>query len=432
MRVPRPRLDVATFQLAIAKKHVNPWLCKAIATPPRLSHSHTTDQIPPQSCPAAAQRLDWRTMPLRTDELEYHLPESLIACEPANPRDSARLLVISRSDPDRLEHRTIRDLPTLLNAGDLLVRNRTWVHPARLAAKRTDTGGKVEGLFLDQCQQPDHWLAMLKSNGRLREGMTIEFLDANAHAPGITATLIERINDHWRLAIESVDFDPADARLILDRVGATPLPPYITRRRKDAGLRIDDSADRDWYRVIDAYESRNAHGSVAAPTAGLHFTRDLLAAIDRMGVRSADILLHVGMGTFKPIDTETVGEHPMHTERFAVEPETIAQLRRTHAENRRIIAVGTTTARTLESLPVNLSDVEDGIESETSILIEPGHTWRHTDALLTNFHLPRSTLLAMVAALLPGGVDRLLECYHVAIAHNYRFYSYGDAMLILP
>jgi len=371
-------------------------------------------------------------MPLRTDELDYTLPESLIACEPATPRDSARLLVISRSDPNRIEHRAIRDLPSLLTPCDLLVRNRTWVHPAKLTAKRTDTGGRVEGLFLDQCDRPDHWLAMLKSNGRLREGQTIELLDANAHAPGITATLVERIDDHWRLAINAIDFDPADARLILDRVGATPLPPYITRRRKDTGLRIPDNTDRDWYRVIDAHAARTAHGSVAAPTAGLHFTSELLGAIDRAGVRSAEILLHVGMGTFKPIDTPTVAEHPMHTERFAVPAETINRLAQAHAEDRRILAVGTTTARTLESLPEDLAAVTGGIESRTSILIEPGHTWTHTDALLTNFHLPRSTLLAMVAALLPEGIERLLGCYRVAIERGYRFYSYGDAMLILP
>ena len=371
-------------------------------------------------------------MPLRTDELDYDLPAPLIACRPATPRDSARLLVISRSDPDRLEHRAVRDLPSLLEPGDLLVRNRTWVHPARLTARRTDTGGRVEGLFLDQCETPDHWLAMLKSNGKLRVGLALELLDANAHAPGVTATLAERLDDHWRLAIASDDYDPADARLILDRVGATPLPPYITKRRKDAGLTIPDKADRGWYRTIDAMPAANAHGSVAAPTAGLHFTDGLLAAIDARGVRRADVLLHVGMGTFKPIETDTVAAHPMHTERFAVPAETIGHLRSAHDEHRRIIAVGTTTARTLESLPADLSAISGGLESETSILIEPGHAWRHTDALLTNFHLPRSTLLAMVAALLPEGIERLLGCYAIAIERGYRFYSYGDAMLVLP
>jgi S-adenosylmethionine:tRNA ribosyltransferase-isomerase len=371
-------------------------------------------------------------MPLRTADLEYDLPDQLIACSPAIPRDSARLMVLSRSEPDRLEHRSIGDLPALLGPGDLLVRNRTWVHPARLTARRADTGGRIEGLYLDQCDQPDHWLAMLKSNGRLRVGMVLELLDANAHAPGVTATLTERIDDHWRLAIAADDLDPADARLILDRVGATPLPPYITRRRRDAGLSITDKADRDWYRTIDAMPAGNAHGSVAAPTAGLHFTRELLDALDNAGVRHADILLHVGMGTFKPIESETVAEHPMHTERYAAPGGTIDLLRTAHDEHRRIIAVGTTTARTLESLPADLSGLAGGIESETSILIEPGHAWRHTDALLTNFHLPRSTLLAMVAALLPEGIERLLRCYAIAIERGYRFYSYGDAMLILP
>jgi len=371
-------------------------------------------------------------MPLRTDQLDFDLPPDRIACTPAQPRDSARLLVLSRADPSRVEHRIVRDLPELLRAGDLLVRNRTWVHPAKLSAVRTDTGGKVDGLFLDQCEQPDHWLAMLKSNGRLREGMTLELLGAGKDPSGITATLAERIEDHWRLVISSDQLDPADARRILDRIGATPLPPYITRRRKDTGADIADEQDRDWYRTIDALPAPDAHGSVAAPTAGLHFTDELLRQIDAIGARRADVLLHVGMGTFKPIDTETVGEHPMHTERYAVPPETVAELRQAHAENRRIIAVGTTSARTLESLPADLASINGGIESETSILIEPGHHWSHTDALLTNFHLPRSTLLAMVAALLPEGIERLLDHYRTAIDNGYRFYSYGDAMLVLP
>lgn len=371
-------------------------------------------------------------MPLRTIQLDFDLPQDRIACEPAQPRDSARLLVISRSDPSRVEHRVIRDLPGLLQSGDLLVRNRTWVHPARLTARRTDTGGKVEGLFLDQCERPDEWLAMLKSNGRLRAGMTLELLSATNHAPGVTATLTERIDDHWRLTIASDQFDASDARLILDRVGATPLPPYITKRRKDTGAAIADKQDRDWYRTIDAMPARDAHGSVAAPTAGLHFTESLLQQIDAMGARRADVLLHVGMGTFKPIDTDTVGEHPMHTERYALSPETVTELQQARAQQLRIIAVGTTTARTLESLPHDLNTISDGVDSETSILIEPGHEWRYTDALLTNFHLPRSTLLAMVAALLPEGIERLLEHYRTAIEKGYRFYSYGDAMLVLP
>ena len=371
-------------------------------------------------------------MPLRTDQLDFDLPQDRIACEPAQPRDSARLLVISRSDPSRVEHRVIRDIPGLLQPGDLLVRNRTWVHPAKLTARRTDTRGKVEGLFLDQCERPDEWLAMLKSNGKLREGMTIDLLDASMNETGVTATLAERIDDHWRLKITADHLDAGDARLILDRVGATPLPPYITRRRKDTGAAIADTQDRDWYRTIDAMPAQNAHGSVAAPTAGLHFTEELLRQIDTMGVTRADVLLHVGMGTFKPIDTDTVSEHPMHTERYAVSPETVSALQQARAERRRIIAVGTTSARTLESLPHDLNTISGGADAETSILIEPGHAWRYTDALLTNFHLPRSTLLAMVAALLPEGIERLLEHYRAAIDNGYRFYSYGDAMLVLP
>ncbi|MCB9848473.1 MAG: tRNA preQ1(34) S-adenosylmethionine ribosyltransferase-isomerase QueA [Phycisphaeraceae bacterium] len=369
---------------------------------------------------------------MRTDELDYELPPRLIACRPAEPRDSARLMVLSRSEPDRMEHRTVAELPALLEPGDLLVRNRTWVHPARLSARRTDTGGRVEGLYLDQCDPPDRWLAMLKSNGRLRAGTSIEFLDAHGAETGVTATLEAKLDDHWRLAIDASTIDPKNAAAALERVGATPLPPYIARRRHSEGIDIPDEADRAWYRTIDALPAMNARGSVAAPTAGLHFTEQLLERIDSMGVRRADVLLHVGMGTFKPIETATVGEHPMHTERYAVSADAVAKLRQAHAQDRRIIAVGTTSARTLESLPLDLSAIKEGVESETSILIEPGHAWRHAGALLTNFHLPRSTLLAMVAALLPEGIDRLRSHYGEAIARGYRFYSYGDAMLILP
>ncbi len=371
-------------------------------------------------------------MPLRVETLEYPLPEALIACEPVSPRDSARLMVISRSDPSLLEHRRVSDLPEYLVQGDLLVRNRTWVHRAKLTARRTDTGGNVQGLYLDQCAEPDHWLAMLKSNGKLRIGQQLELLDHTANPAGVFATITDRVDDHWRLRITSDAIDPADANQILDLVGATPLPPYITRRRKDLGLTIDDDTDQDWYRVIDAMNPINAHGSVAAPTAGLHFTNDLLEKIKARGVEDTSVLLHVGMGTFKPIEAELISDHPMHTERFAITAETIGQLQQAHAQRRRVIAVGTTTARALESLPTDLTPITNGIDSDTSILIEPGYTWKHTDALLTNFHLPRSTLLAMVAALLPEGVDRLLDVYKVAIDNKYRFYSYGDAMLVLP
>ena len=371
-------------------------------------------------------------MPLRVDKLDYQLPESLIACEPAHPRDSARLLVISRSDQSLLEHRTVRDLPEFLERGDLLVRNRTWVHRAKLTARRADSGGKVQGLYLDQCAEPDCWLAMLKSNGKLRVGQQLELLDHTANPVGVTATITDRIDDHWRLRIISESIDPTDANAILDRVGATPLPPYITSRRKELGLAIDDEDDHDWYRVIDAMPPASAHGSVAAPTAGLHFTEDLLRAIKDQGVLDASVLLHVGMGTFKPIETELVSDHPMHTERFSISADTIDQLRTAHHDDRRVIAVGTTTARALESLPPDLAPLKEGVDSETSILIEPGYTWKHADALLTNFHLPRSTLLAMVASLLPEGIDRLLKIYQTAIDNDYRFYSYGDAMLVLP
>jgi len=371
-------------------------------------------------------------MTLRTDQLDYTLPEDLIACAPAQPRDSARMMVVRRSDPNSVEHCIVRDLPAFLTTGDLLVRNRTWVHPARLIARRSDTGGRVEGLYLDQSEPPDRWLAMLKSNGRLREGQKLDLLDARGEPTSVCAELVSRSGDHWTLRIECDSIDPADARAVLARVGATPLPPYIERRRRMTGFEAADRRDRAWYRVIDALDPRHAHGSVAAPTAGMHFTHELLDRLTGDGIQAADLLLHVGAGTFKPIETGTVAEHPMHSEVFAVPAETIAALRTAEIDQQRVIAVGTTTARALESLPADLDAVCEGLDAETSILIEPGHAWRRVDGLLTNFHLPRSTLLAMVGAMLPEGIDRLLTLYREAIGRGYRFYSYGDAMLILP
>lgn len=371
---------------------------------------------------------------LRTDALEYDLPDELIATRPAEPRDACRLMVVSRSDPSRLEHRVFHELPGLLRAGDLMVFNTTRVLPARLRARREDTGGAVEGLYLGTLGD-GLWKLMLRAGSRLRDGNRLRLLDARGDDSRFALRVAGRDGGCFLAAIEAEGGSPTVARPaseILDEVGATPLPPYILKARRDRGERDDDALDRAWYQNV--YAEAERAGSVAAPTAGMHFTPAVLDRLRAWGVERADVCLHVGEGTFKPIETEYVEQHPMHAEWFRVEPAAIASLERARCEHRRIIAVGTTSARTIESLPRPvLADARaGGAQGETRILITPGFDWRWTEGMVTNFHLPRSTLLAMVGALFPGGVARLIELYRAAIVERYRFYSYGDAMLILP
>ncbi|MCK4871875.1 MAG: tRNA preQ1(34) S-adenosylmethionine ribosyltransferase-isomerase QueA [Phycisphaerales bacterium] len=367
---------------------------------------------------------------LRTSDLEYELPDDLIATEPARRRDAAKLMVVDRAGDAPPTHRTVADLPALLRPGDLLVINTTKVIPARFIGRRKDTGGRVEGLFLDGTAD-GNWSVYLKSNGKLRAGITVILHSPHDQSvPSVEITLREKQGDQWLIQCA----EPGEPAVILDRIGATPLPPYIPRARGQRGMpdaahrTWSDALDRDWYQTV--YADDDAAGAVAAPTAGLHFTPGLLAELGQHGIDRADVILHVGAGTFKPIQTEYVESHPMHTERYHVPAKTLHALRQARLAGSRIIAVGTTTARALESLP-NLDGRSD-INTETRLLITPGYEFRHFDGLLTNFHLPRSTLLAMVGALFTGGIDRLLTLYDEAIAEQYRFYSFGDAMLILP
>ncbi len=362
--------------------------------------------------------------PLRTDELDYGLPEQFIATRPAEPRDSARLLVV-RCSRDELEHRLVRDLPEYLEPGDALVFNNTAVAPARLFGRRVDTGGRVEGLFLEELDE-QCWRLMLKSNGKLRKGQRIELINQGGQGSGHCLRLIERDGAEWIAGVEDHESAPG----VLDEVGLTPLPPYIIRARGARNVHIDDARDRQWYQTVYADEANRK--SVAAPTAGLHFTQELLKAIDARGVRRLDVTLNVGSGTFKPITTETIDEHEMHTEWCETPPATLEALRdREDGSLRRVLAVGTTTVRTLESLPDPLpSDGGKAISGETAMLISPPYKFKQVNGMLTNFHLPRSTLLALVGAMV--GLDRLLDIYREAVQLEYRFYSYGDAMLILP
>ncbi|MEQ9617393.1 MAG: tRNA preQ1(34) S-adenosylmethionine ribosyltransferase-isomerase QueA [Phycisphaerales bacterium] len=358
---------------------------------------------------------------LRTDDLDYDLPERLIATRPHEPRDGCRLLVVSRSDPDRIEDRVFSDLPGLLSPGDRLVFNTSAVLPARFEGVRVETGGRISGLYIES-DASGRWRVMLRSNSKLRAGCVVALRDHAGTATDLTLRLIEKDDDAWLAEPSRVD-----ALDLLARVGRTPLPPYILNARRDHEERIEDELDRAWYQTVYADASRA--GSVAAPTAGLHFTDRLLGALRARGVDRADVCLHVGPGTFKPVQTETLAEHPMHEERFVIPAETVSAL---SAGAGRTIAVGTTSVRAIESLPDPLGRAGGPVEASTRLMISPGYRFRHTGGLVTNFHLPRSTLMALVAAMLPGGVNRLKAIYAHAVREEYRFYSYGDAMLVLP
>ncbi len=375
--------------------------------------------------------LDWgdRKGPivLRTSDLEYELPQRLIATQPVSPRDSARLMVVPRGNPEAIEHRIVRDLPSLLRAGDCLVFNTTRVLPARFHGRRVGTGGKIEGLFLHALPQAGpgfRWVSLLRGR-HLRPGAELELFD-HAGSPAVTITITGRPESEPG-AWEVESSEAADTLAVLERIGSTPLPPYIIKARKAADLTEDDSADRALYQTVYAAEP----GSVAAPTAGLHFTPELVGTLADMGLCNMAVVLHVGAGTFKPVETEFVEDHPMHSEWCSMSPGAVRMIQDAKQAGRRVIAVGTTAARTLEAYAQALESGGAIPKSlETRILITPGYRFRWVDGLVSNFHLPRSTLMAMVGALLPG-VESLKKVYANAIAEGYRFYSFGDAMVIL-
>lgn len=341
---------------------------------------------------------------MKLSEYDFYLPEELIAQRPVEPRDSSRLMVVRR-EGGALEHRLFRDLIEYLNPGDALVVNETRVLPARLLGMREGTGGAIEVLLLKRLDQ-HRWECLVKPGKKARPGQRILFGDGR-----LIATVLETTEVGGRIiefAYEGV-FEQ-----ILDELGQMPLPPYITERLED----------KERYQTVYAREE----GSAAAPTAGLHFTPELLERIQAKGVHLHKVLLHVGLGTFRPVQTEDPLEHKMHSEFYRVTPETAEALNEIKARGGRIVAVGTTTVRTLES-----STGEDGViragEGWTEIFIYPGYRFKAIDALVTNFHLPKSTLLMLVSALV--GRERMLEAYETAVQERYRFFSFGDAMLIL-
>ncbi len=368
---------------------------------------------------------------LSREDLDYPLDAARIATEPAEPRDAARMLVVHR---DRVEHRRVSDLPAYLEPQDLLVVNATFVEPRRVILERA-SGGRLEGLVVEPLGDR-RWLAMLKGSKRLAEGEALAIVDPTGRPSG-RLRAIERREERWVVAFEG----DVDDHAVLRASGRTPLPPYIlkARRERDPEALPDarDAFDRDRYQTVYARDDWDA--SVAAPTAGLHFTPELLDRIAAAGVDRLEIELQVGPGTFRSVEAERLADHRMDRERFRLAPDAVAGLARHEARRSagaaRTIAVGSTSVRTLESLPeaeslADLAAAGRGIEDSTSLLLEPGSPIRRCDLVLTNFHLPRSTLVAFAAAFV--GLERLKALYALAADEGYRFFSYGDAMLILP
>jgi S-adenosylmethionine:tRNA ribosyltransferase-isomerase len=350
---------------------------------------------------------------LKISDFDYDLPPERIAQAPARPRDSSRLLVLDRP-AGALAHHRFYELPDLLRADDLVVVNDTRVIPAAFTARRAG-GARIEGIFL-RVLADGLWEVLLQGRGRLREGQAVALVDA-AGADRATLELVGRgEGGSWHVR------PPAgtDAVRLLEQAGRPPLPPYIRRKGDAAALA---SGDREDYQTI--YARRD--GAVAAPTAGLHFTPRVLEGLAARGIERVAVTLHVGVGTFQPVRVERLADHRMHEEFADISAEAAVAINRARAEGRRIVAVGTTTVRALES-----AAGEGGVQAGgrwTDIFIRPPHGFHAVDVLVTNFHLPRSTLLVLVSAF--AGRERILAAYAEAMRAGYRFYSYGDAMLIV-
>lgn len=341
---------------------------------------------------------------MKVELFDFELPAERIALRPAAPRDSARLLVL---DGDATRDRIVRDLPAELRAGDCLVFNDTRVIPAQLEGRR---GEAKIGATLHKREGPRRWRAFVRNARRLREGDSIDF------GSGVTAIATDRGED-GSLALDFAGDEPVE--LLLERAGRMPLPPYIAAKRPT------DARDADDYQTMFAAEP----GAVAAPTAALHFTPDLIAALDAAGIGHETLTLHVGAGTFLPVKADDTDDHRMHAEWGRIDAATADRLNAVRARGGRVIAVGTTSLRLIESAS-GTDRVIRPFEGDTAIFITPGYTFRGIDGLLTNFHLPKSTLFMLVSALM--GRERMQAAYAHAIAEGYRFYSYGDASLLLP
>jgi len=345
----------------------------------------------------------------RLSTYDYSLPEDLIAKTPLPTRDASRLLVVSRGS-GQIRHLLIRDLPDLLAPSDCLVLNNTRVLPARLIGHRVATGGKWEGLYLGNDAQ-GRWRMIGQTRGYLQSGESVAITNAKER---LQLTLKAREPDG--VFVFSPDL-PESAVDLLTRFGQLPLPPYFDRKTPDAD-------DLERYQTVYAA----APGSIAAPTAGLHFTPELLARCEARGIRRAAVTLHVGLGTFRPVSAENLAEHVMHSEWCDLRDDTVQAIDRVRTLGGRVVAVGTTSLRTLESA-AQIHDPLQPWQGETQLFVRPPYQFRVVDALLTNFHLPKSTLLMLVSAF--AGVELIRRAYQEAIRERYRFFSYGDAMLLL-
>lgn len=345
---------------------------------------------------------------MHVSAFDYELPTELIAQEPLPQRDASRMLIVDRAK-QRWTDSHFRELPQQLESGDLLAINNTRVFPARLIGQRKPSGGRVEILLVRELE-PDLWEALIKPGRRLRKGDEVNFESAH-----LTAQIIDEPGKELRqLRVQSTK--PFNS--VLDEFGEMPLPPYINR---PAG---SSAADRERYQTLFA----KTRGAIAAPTAGLHFTSDVMDQIAARGVRLAEITLHVGYGTFEPVRVDDTEQHQVSAERYQIDSATAQAINETKVQGRRVIAVGTTTTRALEST-VNERGFLEPISGNASLTIVPGYNFRVIDGLLTNFHLPRSSLLMLVSAF--AGHELILSAYRHAVACRYRFYSYGDCMLVI-
>jgi S-adenosylmethionine:tRNA ribosyltransferase-isomerase len=358
---------------------------------------------------------------VRTAEFHYDLPPDLIAQAPLHERDQSRLLVLDRST-EEIAHKRLLDLPEFLERGDLLVFNNSKVIPARLRGQKAGSGGEIEMLLVEE-KSTNLWWVMLRPGKRVRSGTKILLHDTSSKSKKIEATVLEK-NPEGHCLVEFAG--TSDILDELSNIGEVPLPPYIER-----GETGPTKSDQIRYQTIFA----KSPGSVAAPTAGLHFTNTVLEKLTARGVRTAEVTLHVGLGTFAPVKAERIEEHQMHEERFEISENTAGMIASTRAAGKRVVAVGTTSLRVLESVAEQNQSVIQPCSGRTRIFIYPPRNFRVVDALLTNFHLPESTLLMLVSAFAaPGsltGPDLILRAYMEAIRERYRFFSYGDAMLIV-
>ncbi|AKI98043.1 tRNA preQ1(34) S-adenosylmethionine ribosyltransferase-isomerase QueA [Kosmotoga pacifica] len=338
---------------------------------------------------------------MKITDFDYELPEELIAQEPILPRDHCRLLVIRR-DSENLEHRRFYDIKEYLEPGDLLVLNDSKVIPARLYGHKS-TGAKIEVLLIEKIHS-GIWKAIVKPGSKIKKGSQLLF-------EKLSCQVIEHLPDSTRI----LKFNEPDAEEIIKEIGRLPIPPYISKYPNDPEL----------YQTVYA----KTEGSVAAPTAGLHFTQQLLGELKDMGVNIAYITLHVGLGTFRPVKVENIEEHKMHSEFYTISEETVEKIGKTRKNGNRIIAVGTTVVRTLESVVAENKGRLIAKSGYTDIFIYPPFEFKIVDGIVTNFHLPRSTLLMLVSAF--AGREKILKAYEKAVEKRYRFFSFGDACLIL-